>query len=92
MEMILTQGEKMVWAAAFVRAFEKYMQEPLAIPAVLLGPEGARQCMDMYRNERLVLATNFAESIVTELRKVVGYAGVNDDAMQMLRAMLEDEG
>lgn len=77
--MILTQGEKMVWAAAFVQSYEKYGRNSIGIPA---------------KAEQIactVNATNLAESMIKELRKATKLEGVHEGAMQMLRAMLGEE-
>lgn len=78
--MILTQGEKMVWAAAFV--------------ASVTGSEQARCQMD--DEERVPCAVVDACQAVLQVRMRMPNPGEpfrpSEEAMQMLRAMLGDEG
>ena len=84
--MILTQGEKMVWAAAFASALKANSD------CYLNGPDG--------RRARLI-ATDRGGAAVRTMRRSLKDAedafdhdrnSINEDDLLMLRAMLGDEG
>lgn len=86
--MVLTQGEKMVWVAAFMCERERVVatldrttttNEAMRIggKAVRLGVESAAGTVKQLRSKR---------------EEIEGYYGEDSDVAQMLRAMLGDDG
>lgn len=79
--MILTQGEKMVWAAAFVAE----------LSATCASLEGDRKLRRTTAVMRGMQAVDQARIALREMDSE-GYEEIRHDAVQMLRAMLGDEG
>jgi hypothetical protein len=84
--MILTQGEKMVWAAAFASAMKAnsacYLNGPDGKRARLIAIDGGGATVRMLRR-----ALKEAEDAFDHDQNLI-----TEDDLQMLRAMLGDEG
>jgi len=87
--MILTHGEKMVWAAAFVDEFMPGFKEP------------GENCIDtekweQYEIDLAAMAAESACGAVCRMRdakeRVEHGFGEDSDVTQMIRAMLGDDG
>jgi len=89
--MILTQGEKMVWAARFVQKYD--ISKP---PSECLRGAGSRDRWRQWEIETAVSAAESACYAVRRLREIgdkvsEGY-GDDSEVSKMFRAMLGDEG
>ena len=91
--MVLTQGEKMVWAAVYgVEYMRRVNMQPLDGPA----GEGSREWWEAWEREQAHSAIESAACAVELMRssepEIEDGFGSDHEVTQMLRAMLGDEG